>query len=217
MLESKDAIMGSKILVDFLRDFTQLTESQLVTIRAMMESTVAQVMDSITVMSNVATAKNTEANEVLVKDQNSQDFVASSSKNLEQSEQTLLEGADDSSQRRSLLEAKLLRTGGIFTKHMEAISGLNGEVQNFIAKVVGAVSMDDVIAQRLSHIIISIQVLHRELSKLLINYREESRSTNIKQFRNRVLTQVYLSYTSEEEKEIFHRIFGHPKEVKAAV
>jgi len=214
VIESKDSIAASKILVDFLRDFTLLTEQQLVSIRVLMEKTVADVMDSVMSMSNVATEKKVKANEILVKDQTSQGFVSSSSKELEKNEKQILSGQSDASLRKDYLENKLMRTGGLFSKHMEAISGLDHDLQNLIAKIIGAVSVDDVIAQRLSHIISSMNNLQKELAELLVNFKQNARAESIRVFRNKVLTQVYLSYTSEDERLIFHRIFGHPKEMK---
>jgi hypothetical protein len=214
VIESKDSINASKILVDFLRDFTLLTEQQLVSIRVLMEKTVADVMDSVMSMNNVATEKKVKANEVLVKDKSSHSFVSSSSKELEKNETQILSGQADDSLRKNYLENKLMRTGGLFSKHMEAISGLDHDLQNIITKIMGAVSVDDVIAQRLSHVISSMNHLQKELSQLLVNFKQNARAESIKGFRNKVLTQVYLSYTSEDERLIFHRIFGHPKEMK---
>lgn len=213
-MESKDSFIASKILVDFLRDFTLLTEQQLVSIRMLMEKTVADVMDSVTSMSQVADEKKLKANEVLIKDKRTQDFVSSSSKELEKDEVNILSSGSNDSRRKDYLENKLMRTGGLFSKHMEAISGLDRDLQNLIAKIIGAVSVDDVIAQRLSHIIASMNQLQVELGVLLANYKKNSRADAIKLFRNRVLTQIYLSYTSEDERLIFHKIFGHPKEIK---
>lgn len=213
-IESKDSMLASKLLVDFLRDFNLLTEHQLVAVRVLMENTVAEVMKSVTSINDVASQKKVKANEVLIKDKTSQDFVSSSSQELEKNEKAILAGTSNDSVRKDYLENKLMRTGGLFSKHMEAISGLDKDLQNIIAKIVGAVSVDDVIGQRLSHIISSMNELQTELSTLLANYRQNARADAIKLFRNRVLTQVYLSYTSEDERETFHKIFGHPKEMK---
>ncbi|HYX34031.1 MAG TPA: hypothetical protein VE954_13035 [Oligoflexus sp.] len=214
MVESKDSFVASKLLVDFLRDFTLLTEQQLVSIRMLMEKTVADVMDSVTSMSQVADEKKIKANEVLIKDKKSQDFVSSSSKELEKDEIAILAPTSNDSLRKDYLENKLMRTGGLFSKHMEAISGLDRDLQNMLAKIIGAVSVDDVIAQRLSHIIAGMNQLQVELATLLANFKLNARVESIKLFRNRVLTQVYLSYTSEDERLIFHKIFGHPQQIK---
>jgi hypothetical protein len=214
VVESKDSFVASKILVDFLRDFTLLSEQQLVSIRVLMERTVADIMDSVTSMSAVTDEKKMKANEVLVKDKTSQGFVSSSSKELEKDEKAILDPTSNDSLRKDYLENKLMRTGGLFSKHMEAISGLDRDLQNMIAKIIGAVSVDDVIAQRLSHIIAGMHQLQMELATLLANYKANASVEAIKLFRNRVLTQIYLSYTSEDERLIFHKIFGHPKEMK---
>ena len=212
-LDNKDAFIAAKILVDFIRDYTSLAEQQLLSIRTMMEETVQDIMTTIHNMSSVSDLKRDEASQVLVRSEKGDTFEKSSTRISE--ERTVLQNANDA-QRRHVLENQLRRAGGVFSKHMEAISSLDKELQGLLLRVTGTVSMDDVMGQRLNHVIASIALLNAGIVELLSDFERFRNPAEVKAFRNRMLTQVYRSYTAEDEKQIFHRIFGQPKEAKAS-
>lgn len=214
-LERKDVFQASKILIDFLRDFTSLSEQQLLSTKGMLEGIVSQVMASMMKMSDESTHKKVEANEVLVKDLSSGAFIPSSANAVEKKEAAHPE-ADRADIRKVILESKLLRSSGMFSKHLEAISMLDANLQKVLSEVIGSVSIDDVIAQRLGHVIQSLQTLQRALASFLVDYKTECSPERVKLLRNKVLTEVYLSYSSEEEKEVFHKIFGYPRQKSKA-
>ena len=211
-LEQKEVFQASKILIDFLRDFTSLSEQQLLSSKRMLEGIVEQVMGLMNQMSDQSTEKVLSAQRVLVKDAKSGTFVSSKAEVVEKKEAAVI-GATANSEtlRKIILESRVLRSSGSFSKHLETISMLEGNLQKVLADVMGAVSLDDVIAQRLGHVIESHQTLQAALSQFLKDYKTECRPDRVKLLRNKVLTKVYLSYSSEEEKDIFHKIFGHPK------
>ncbi|SME87713.1 hypothetical protein [Pseudobacteriovorax antillogorgiicola] len=208
-VDSKEAFLSAKILVDFIRDFTFLSEQQLMAIRKLMESTVQDIMSSVNHISSTADDKIEKASRVLVKDDQSDDFMNASMEEADTKATKTSESAYE--QRRIALENKLRRSGGVFSKHMEALSTMDTDVQDLLVKVVGSVSMDDVMAQRLSHVTQSIHLLRAGLSKVVNDHRVFSTQSSVKQLRNEILTEVYRSYTAEEEKQIFHKIFGQPK------
>lgn len=215
-MERKEEFVASKILIDFIRDFTLLTEQQIIAIRRLMESTVRDVMSHVTQISNLSSEHNDKANKVIVSGQGQTHLVLSNRSEIEKKEQILLNGSGGDLLRKAALESQLMRAGGLYTKHLEALSRMDTDVQALISRVVGSVSNDDVMAQRLSHVISSLNQLQLGLSEVLGSFQKYLKPEAIKGFRNKVLTQVYLSYTSNDEREIFHRIFGHPKEIKKA-
>ncbi len=208
-MDSKEAFLAAKVLVDFIRDLTSLAEQQLLAIRRLMEVTVQDVMSSVSNISSTADAKKNQASEVLVRDDHNNDFKKTSTQDLDREGEVA--SAESLEKRRAFLESKLRRAGGVFSKHMEALSTTDTEVQNLLIRVVGSVSMDDVMAQRLSHVIQAIYQLRSGLAKVVSHHRDYQTQKNVKQLRNEILTEVYCSYTAEEEKEIFHKIFGQPK------
>ncbi len=209
-LAQKEVFQASKILVDFLRDFTSLSEQQLLSCKKMLEGIVEQVMRSMTELNDESARKVKAA----------KDFVSHEGEiksSLEKKDSDIAQVSENSETiRRLVLESKLLRSSGTFSKNLEAISMLNTDLQKLLAQVIGAVSLDDVIAQRLSHVIESLQTLQSALAQFLKDYKSECRPERVKLLRNQVLTKVYLSYSSEEERDVFHKIFGHPKSTSKA-
>ena len=215
-MDSKEAFLAAKILVDFIRDFTRLSENQLLAIRKMMEVTVQDVMSNVATISNTADSKTNSTKVVLTKEGKDGEFNQTVISNSE--EEASIGGSNEEAmdRRKKYLEGKLRRAGGVFSKHMEALSTMDTDIQNILAKVVGSVSMDDVMGQRLSHVIFSVKLLRRGIAQIVENFEFYQTQKNIKQIRNEILTEVYTSYTAEEEKEIFHKIFGQPKSNKKA-
>lgn len=213
-MERKEETIASKLLVDFIHDFTLLTEQQIIAVRKMMEETVREVMESVMNLSDLATKNKNKANEVLVHDASKQQTVGSTRSEVEKKEDEELSPGSDESSRRNTIESRLIRAGGIFTKHMEVLSRMDDDLHKLLSRVIGSVSLDDVMAQRLGHVIGSLDILQKELSLILADFKKYHTPEAIKAFRNRVLTEVYLSYTAESEREVFHQIFGHPREIK---
>ena len=153
-----------------------------------------------------ATDSNVEnASKVLAKEKGSDNFTEATADEVDKRKES------DEQKQKEILEDKLRRSGGVFSKHMEALSFMDREVQAVLVKVVGAVSMDDVMAQRLTHVIQSIHLFRNGLSRVVTDHGSYNTQVKVKTLRNEILTQVYRSYTAEEEKVIFHKIFGQPK------
>ncbi len=161
---------------------------------------------------NVNSLKESKQQSIVVLGEGSGGFVSSSTSQVEHREEKQVE--DGKQGQKELLESRLLRSSGVFSKHLEAVSRLDADLQGLVAKVMGSVSADDVIAQRLGHIITSMQTMHQALALFLNDYRKQCTPDGVKMLRNRVLTEVYLSYTAEDEREVFHKIFGQPREKK---
>lgn len=186
-MQNRESFQTAKSLVDFIRDFTSLSEAQLRAVRTIMEQTVQDVMNNVGDLSSTA-----------VQPQNPCD--SDSPKSDGQHSAAVI-----------ALENKLRTSGGKLAKQIEAMGSLDKEIQSILLRVVGSVSMDDVLGQRLNHVINSIAVVRRGIKKILLNTDSYNDQKSMKHLKNQILTEVYRSYTSEEEKEIFHKIFGHPK------
>lgn len=214
-MDNKEAFHAAKILVDFVRDFTSLAEQQLMSIRELMEQTVQEVMNAVHDINSKASQKKNQAIEVLVKDRESSEFRSSTSKIREEVDE-IAKGNVAEVQRREFLENQLRRAGGVFSKHMEALHTIDRDLQDVLFKVMGAVSMDDVMGQRLIHVIDSVLLLKEGISNVVGDYTKYGKPKEVQNLRNQILSKVYRSYTTEEEKEIFHKLFGQPREVKEA-
>lgn len=213
-MDSNESLQAAKVLIDFIKDFTYLTERQLMAIRGLMEETVQGIMESVNSMSDKADQKKNEATEVMIRDAVTSEFKRSSTHIQEEAAE--MSRSVDEGQRRQFLENQLRRAGGVFSKHMEALHKMDSDMQDILFRVMGAVSMDDVMGQRLTHVVSSLLYLKEGISEVVSKHDEFATVQGVTQLRNRILTQVYRSYTTEDEKEIFHKVFGQPKEAKQA-
>jgi hypothetical protein len=209
---AKDNYAASTFFLDFIRSYTKLTELQLNAIRKIVADSIAEIMGSIEGINSKAEHKKIKADEVLVKEDEHADFKSISMKSLlGEEEQTIAKGSTDPATKRNLLENQLRRAGGRFSKQLEAISTLDDEIKTLLFTVMGSVSNDDVVRQRLEHVIQSIRGFNEVLAKVIENYQEEMILSNIRQRCAHLLTNLYKSYSSNDEREIFHSIFGKPK------
>ena len=202
-MTARDRFPAAKLLVDFMRDFTLLQEQQLLAVRRLMVHTVDNVMDSVRELSDASDIKKRQANAII-------------RSNDDPKHQNVSFSHNDSTVENNSIEDELLRTGGRFAKHLEALSTLDDSVKGILMEVVGALSSDDVIGQRLHHVKSSLQKFNDGISSFLENPQHLQSQEQIKKLRAEILTCVYLSYTSEAERMTFHRIFGHPKSQTAS-
>ena len=108
----------------------------------------------------------------------------------------------------------LRRHGGHFSKHMEALTTLDDEVKNMLMNMMGALSNDDVIGQRLEHIVQGVHALKAGLSYLLVDFSTRFNPGGVATFRNDLLDTTWKQYTMEEERDLFRKHFGDPAKAK---
>lgn len=225
-MENKAEFKAAKSLLDFMQDFASLCEKQLAFTHRCLADVVAQVMDSVAELSDTADAAKVRSDNIKVIQENrdtmalqNSEFIDTPSQSRNELELRVIAEEDGVSaeSRRDMLENQLRRAGGKFSKQMEALSVMEGDVKKTLVVIMGALSMDDVISARLHNLVTALNAFNVGLTKLLENYERTMSPAVIEQFRSVVLTQVYKSYTTQEEKEIFHKIFGTPKnKVKAS-
>jgi hypothetical protein len=231
-----EQIESARRLVEFVRSFTEMQELQLSSIRGSIEKLVEHVMISINDINKKTQQKAEEADQVLVTtcvnpDRETQQllgvlqseadavFEKASGNRLEQYESNR-KIANGITQQETLanmaVEGKFRRLGGRFTKHMEALSTLDSELRDLLFGMMGALSGDDVIRQQLDHVIRGVESLSKALAGIVTSPDSTFNTKIVDSIKGRVLTDLYTSYTSESEKEIFHQIFGRPVGVRKA-
>lgn len=171
-MESKNAFVASKMMLDFIRDFTKLNEAQLLGIRRLMQDTVGQVMQLIMDINAVTDEP------AVAKDQS--------------------------------------QTVERFTKGLEEATLRQDRVGVLVSSLMGSVSSEDIIRQRISHVHFAVECLNSALAQLISDFDGFLTADKITHLRNVVLTNVYKSYSAEEERQIFHDIFGRPRRKAAA-
>lgn len=195
-MNSKEHFQASKILLEFVTHYVDLTQHQLLVVKEEMDKTCETIMDQVHEISSAADGKKKEAGTIIL--------------------QNKLVHSDEALSSEEKAEGEVQRSGGLFAKSMEAISSFDEQVQSIVMGVIGIISIDDVLRQRLMHVVQSVNMLNAMIVEAVPQIQTGLNTKQVLLIRNTLLTKTYRLYTMEEEKELFHRYFGKPKAKKAA-
>ena len=217
---------ATRNLVTFIQAYTDMLEKSLVSIQGSMRDTVEGVMKGINDISNKTAAKKREANEVLVNTYTKPDAEAAKAMASAQDEvnQIMNSAASAAAAAPPLFTAvngnvdgdSLRRSSGLFSKHMEAMETLDGDLQGMLVTMMGALSQDDVISQKIEHVTSSLNALQTSLTYLLTDFSGRCNEEGIARFAKDLKAVVFRSYTMEDEKKIFYSVFPEDRPVKPA-
>lgn len=218
-MASKDK-SASRALIGFVRAYTDLQEKHLRAIHQTMRETVDGVMLGIQQISDATASNKKKANEVLVTTYTNPDADATLAMADMQNEVDRVlaeaESADGKAVADELSGGKVRRTAGIFSKHMEALETLDGELQELLLAMMGQLSRDDVIKQRIEHVMMSLQALQTSLTYILTDYESRCKDGEVEKFIEDLKQYTLRSYTMEEEKRAFFETFPDAKKSKAS-
>jgi hypothetical protein len=207
--------LASKLLVDFLTSYTSLIEQQLNGIRERMTATVESIMDGISRINTTADEKRKMADAILVKRSQSistgKTFQGDDADFRNASAAELGWTADKAA---SSLEARSTAAKERFTTHMNSLQSVDDEVRDILFAMMGALSADDVVGQRLEHVRLAITGLRSELGAVIVDFPSQFNVRGVKTLEKVLLTNMYRQYTMEEEKDVFREVF--PERNKAS-
>jgi len=218
---------ATRNLVTFMRAYTDLLEKSLVNIQGSMRDTVEGVMKGINDISNKTAAKKREANEVLVTTYTNPDADAVKAMDSAQDEVNQIMNmaaagapAVPPAPQFTAVDGNaggdtLRRSSGLFSKHMEAMETLDGDLQGMLMTMMGALSQDDVISQKIEHVTAALNALQTSLTYLLTDFSGRCNEEGVERFAKDLKAVVFRSYTMEDEKKIFYSVFPEDRPVKA--
>jgi hypothetical protein len=225
---SKDKT-ASRTMIAFIRSYTDLMDKHLCAIRDTMRETVDGVMQGIQKISDATSEKKKQANEVLLSTYtNPSDEAKQTMDSVQDEVNRILEYARDGTLPEAVpasavpavggesdeLRNKLRRSAGLFSKHMEALETLDDELQQMLLSMMGVLSRDDIISQRIQHIVEALQALQMSLSYILVDFETRCTQTDVDRFIRDLRHYMMRSYTTEEEKRLHYEVF--PEDRKAS-
>lgn len=225
---------ASRGLVAFIRAFTDLQEKHLEGIHQTMRETVDGVMRDINAISESTRKKKEEANAVLEKTYTNPDEEVLQAMNEVQEEvdRVISDANETSEEARGVrrvradqkgqeaqeissegddLRNKLRRNSGLFSKHMQSLATLDNEVQDLLFSMMGQLSRDDVISQRIEHVMMSLQALQTSLTYLLTDYETRCSQVEIAKFSKELREYAMRIYTMQEERKAHYAVFPDDK------
>ncbi len=224
MSTSRDTMSASLIVVGFLQKYTESLSKQIEAVQEQMDLSVSGVMTALQDLSASTEDKKREAEQVLEQtylapDANTSAMVDS----IQKSADDIFEQATKSLSSPSLSPpanfdggADIRRMGGLFSKHMESMCSLDDCLKDIVLGMVGSMSNNDVVKQRLDHSMMSLRALHLGLANILVDLDGRLKVDVIKDFKENLLEYTYKSFTTEGERNAFKAIFGPPPSVQKA-
>ncbi len=194
-IDEGDQSLASAEMMSFLRDYSKLLDQHIATVRKILLSTVDQAMAGVAAINAAADRKLKMADEVLVKDDSSV-FVSRSAKDLDA---TYKDPAE-----------KVKHVNETLSAHMSGLSNLDEAVRGFLFAIMGGLSMDDVVRQRMEHLTLSLVAMRDGVQKVIDQYSSGLKVTDefIDSVQHEMLVRMYRSYTMEDEKKVFSKVFG---------
>ena len=211
-------------LITFLARYTALLEKQLVAVRKTMVSTVQDVMEGVAAISDATEGKKKAAEATLddtylTPDPETQVLVDSMQETVtEIFEAVSLEferGGDPSklgnSQPDVLLQNRLKRFSARFKDNVQALDQLDEQLGHLLLGMIGALSSDDVIAQRIEHVCNGLNALQIGLNYFLLDFVNRCRSHEVATFQSDLTVYTLKQYTMEAEVKQFYEEFPEQK------
>lgn len=195
-VSNRDAEVTELLL--FVRNFARLMDQQLSDTRKIMEKTVEQMMNSVSAINDAADIQLKKADEVLVKDKDNQTFVSKRAKEVDSN------FADPAGRVKVLNEH--------ISTHMATLGNLDESVRSVLFSIMGALSMDDVIRQRLEHVTTSMNAMENGVGRVLAEFSAGRLvDADAKLINSEMADKMYRSFTMEEEKTVFRNVLGDIK------
>jgi hypothetical protein len=210
MANTGSGLERSRIILSFLRKYGNLTEMQLQAVRDDMQEAVGRIVTTVESINSTSESQKTAAEAEYEKahlnpDAASkhemlkvQDEVDSLIDSLMSAPDSVTAGAD---------EAGISRVGSKFSKSVEAISGLHAGLSEPLLNIMGVLSIEDVVGQRLSHVISTMNHFREELAVLLAALKQPFSVETVDAFTTDLLQFAVKQYTIREEKVLFNKLF----------
>jgi hypothetical protein len=210
----------SAYLVGFLAQYTQLLEGQLLNIRETMVSTVETVMQGVAGISTATEDRRQHAEKVLEStyvnpDMETEILIQDMQKVVdeifEETSERYAKGQDlgqlTSAEPEVLVKNRINRFAGRFKTEMNTLNTIDDELKNTIFGIIGALSSEDVIAQKLEHVVMSLKILQTGLNYVLIDFDQRCTIEELEKVTSDIKSYTFRQYTAEDEKKRFLAIF----------
>ncbi len=210
----------SAYLVGFLAQYTQLLEGQLLNIRETMVSTVETVMQGVAGISSATEDRRQHAEKVLEAtyvnpDMETEILIQDMQKVVdeifEETSERYAKGLDlsqlVSAEPEVLVKNRINRFAGKFQNEMNTLNTIDDELKNIIFGIIGALSSEDVIAQKLEHVVMSLKILQTGLNYVLIDFDQRCNLEELEKVTSDIKSYTFRQYTAEDEKKRFLTIF----------
>lgn len=185
-------------LLLFVGDFSRLIDRQVSDTRAIMVKTVDEMMASVNQINSAADFKLKKADELLVKDKGANAFESKSVRDVDT--------------RHTETAQRIKAINETISTHMSGLGHLDDSVRSVLFSIMGALSVDDVVRQRLEHVTASAHAMDDGIKLIVQEFAKGTLSVaTANTVKNQLAQKMYKSFTMEGEKAVFKRVLGDIK------
>jgi hypothetical protein len=186
--------------MEFLSSYSKLLSAHLTDLHKEMETAVLDVMNQVDSISKSSESHTKQANQVLTSENGESKQVDAREKIREE-----LLKVDGKKVQDQMSEA-LVAAGNRLKVEMELLGHIDENIKDSIFKIMGFMSNDDVVRQRLEHIGHALEAMQASISELY-SQGAEFTTENVLASNKRLSEKVLKSFTMEEERIQFNKIF----------
>ena len=179
---------GVSNLLEFLEQYSKCTSFQIRSIREQFKELSEGIGESISLINSQLDSTVKEANAVVTH-----------------------RSGDELKRQMEDMEARFRRAGGKYSKYMESLSRVEDRMSPILLSMVAAMSMSDVLSQRISHIITASKAAHAGLSEILVDFGNRCDESKVSSFKESLIQLNREVFSTEIEKQILEQVFGDEK------
>ncbi len=208
-------LKASSTLINYINKFCSMLEVQLDGIKSTLQVTVTGVMSEIETINALSAESKSEAEKSLEEAYfNPNKETKELFTQIQQIADKILEGhAEEAGGEADIFNRNILRFGGRYAKHMEALSRIDTSLQGPLSAMMGALSVDDRAMQRIEHLLLSIRAFRISLEYILVDASRRLSSTHTNALASDLLSYSWQLYSMSEERNVFLQHFDSPEEV----
>ena len=218
---------GTHPVLGFVHAFAGMLEQQLAACRSELSDTVDGILRDVKDISRRTAANKDHANTVLLQTYTAPDVEARKAMDDVQDEvsrlfdaaQAEMSGGGSGGGFKAVVVPKdntpngedgsMRRSVGLFSKHMEALETLDGQLEGSLMSMMQRLASDDELSQRLDHVVSALQALQAGLGRIL-----EGGASAVERCEDDLKSYVFRTFTTDQERKLFYDAF--PEERKAS-
>ena len=187
--------------MEFLSSYSKLLSAQLIDLHREMETAVLDVMNQVESISKFSESQALIANQVLTS-------TNGEIKNVDVRKMIRAELSQvDGKKVQDHLSQSLVSAGNRLKGEMALLDHVETNIKDSIFKIMGHMSNDDVVRQRLEHIGQALEAMQSTISELY-SQGSELTTESVVEANKRLSEKVLKSFTMEEERVQFKKIFN---------
>lgn len=215
MIGDLESFAASRALVGFVHKYAVLTELQIKDVRDAMNAAVVKIIECVNRVSDASDSHKARAEKVMLDahfrpDPKTTVAMAAAQASIDdvfQEATAVLQGSSVAPNVAEMTTAtQVRRQSGLFSKSVEALSGLAGDFMGPLSQIMGVLSAEDVVGQRLNHISQTADRLAHELDQLLNTFDSKFNKANIEAFSANLRSFTAQLYTLPAERKILDHI-----------